>query len=115
MAYLIEYAIVLPNWPSGSADLNRIENLWSIVKRRVEEQRPDSLEQVIALVFQVWESLEQSFIDSPIDSMSSRLQVIVHANGTYTVLMNRGNKHRNPTKFGKIHVKKMFQFTKINI
>ena len=34
-----------------------------------------------ALVFQVWESLEQSLIDSVIDPMPSRLQAIVEANG----------------------------------
>jgi hypothetical protein len=73
----------------------------------VEKQCSDSLEQVIALVFQVWESLEQSLIDSVIDSMSSRLQAIVEANGgTYTVLTNRGNQHLNPTKFGKTDAKK---------
>jgi hypothetical protein len=80
MEYLSEHATVLPNWPSGSPDLNSTENLWSIIKRRVEKKRLDSLEQVIALVFQVWESLEQSLIDSLIESMPSRLQAIVDAN-----------------------------------
>jgi hypothetical protein len=81
MAYFCEYTTVLPNWPSGSPDLNPIENLWSIVKRRVKEQRPDFLGQVIALVFQVWESLEQSLIDSLFDSMPSSLRAIVSPMG----------------------------------
>jgi hypothetical protein len=49
----------------------------------IGDYRSDSLEQVTALVFQVWKSLEQSLIDSLIDSMPSRLQAIVDANGGY--------------------------------
>jgi hypothetical protein len=107
--------MALPNWPSGSPDVNPIENLWSIVKRRAEEQRPDPLEQVIALVFRVWESLEQSLIDSDRFDAISSAGNCGRQWGTYTVLMNRGNMHLNPTKFGKIDTKKRCSnFPKIN-
>jgi hypothetical protein len=51
------------------------------MKRRVEAFRPESIEQLISVVFEVWEALEQSLIDSLLDSMPSRLQAVVDANG----------------------------------
>jgi hypothetical protein len=80
MASLSQYTTVRPDWPSGSPDLNSIENLWGIIKLRVGGQRPDSLEQMTDLVFQICESLDQSLADSLIDLMSSRLQGVVDAN-----------------------------------
>jgi hypothetical protein len=80
-SYLREYAHVLAAWPSGSPDLNPTENLWGIIKRAVEVFRPESIEQLISIVFEIWEVLEQPLIDSLLNSMPSRLQAVVDANG----------------------------------
>ena len=55
ISYLKDYCNVLEGWPSNSPDINPIENLWSILKRRVEELNPKTEEQLIECVFDVWE------------------------------------------------------------
>jgi transposase len=37
MAFLREKRIAVVNWPGNSHDLNPIENLWSIIKKRLKD------------------------------------------------------------------------------
>jgi hypothetical protein len=44
---------ILGAWPGNSPYLNPIENLWSILKRRVDKQ-PTNLDKLQALIMQEW-------------------------------------------------------------
>ena len=81
MGYIRSYIDLVDNWPANSPDLNVIENLWSIIKRKVEELQPKSTNELIDAIFTVWESIPMDMIRNLIDSMEDRLKKVVHLNG----------------------------------
>ena len=81
MEYLQLYCNVLPNWPANSPDMNPIENLWAIMKDHVEELEPANISDLKQILIQVWDGIEDQTIKNLIDSMPSRLQAVLNANG----------------------------------
>jgi hypothetical protein len=81
MEYLRMYANVLEDWPSGSPDMNPIENLWAILKERVAALAPKTLDDLEAAIRIAWEEMTSDMIAHLIDSMPSRLQATVRAQG----------------------------------
>jgi hypothetical protein len=79
-----EAGTVLPNWPSGSPYLDLTENIWGIIKPRVDEQGPNSLEQATTLVFrQSWREMK-----------------------TCPILTDQENKPLHPPQFWKVDTHK---------
>ena len=58
------------DWPSNSPDINPIENLWSIIKRRVEKRRPTDLKELDKFLHEEWNKIDMVVL---IKSMKSRL------------------------------------------
>lgn len=79
--YLKNYCNILEGWPSNSPDMNPIENLWSILKRRIEELDPKTEEQLVEHVFEAWENIDILLIHNLIDSVPSRLQAVIKSEG----------------------------------
>jgi transposase len=71
---------VLPWWPAASADLNPIENVWGLLKERVRRREPNrwNLEQI---TIEEWYNLEWEIINSVIDSMPTRIRLVIRARG----------------------------------
>ncbi|KAI4886606.1 hypothetical protein NFI96_000804 [Prochilodus magdalenae] len=44
-------------WPANSPDLNVIENLWAIVKRKIRDRKPTTLDQLKQNIATAWEAL----------------------------------------------------------
>ena len=42
------------DWPGNSPDLNPIENLWAIIKRRLLEQDCSTMSQLIEAIISIW-------------------------------------------------------------
>jgi transposase len=70
---------VLP-WPSQSPDLNLIENLWSIVKRKLKSQYRD-LSAMKSDIRRIWEAIDFPVIKSMYDSIPYRLQYVIRTKG----------------------------------
>ena len=71
-------------WPPNSPDLNPIENLWSIVKRRLEKMKSTTLEELWKNVQTVWKNLEISLLENLVKSMSNRIKLVLKHKGNMT-------------------------------
>ena len=64
---------ILGPWPGISPDLNPIENLWAILKKRVDKQDPTNSDQLQALIMQEWAAISQDVAQKLIDSMPGQI------------------------------------------
>ena len=76
-------------WPSYSPDLNSIENVLKHnvekhVKKMIAQKKPISQETFIDIIREEWEGLEKNVIVNSINSMRSRVQACVDADGAHT-------------------------------
>lgn len=53
---------MLGPWPGNSPDLNPIQNLWSILKRRLNKQNPTNSHNLQALIMQEWAAISQDVV-----------------------------------------------------
>lgn len=64
------------DWPSYSPDLNPIENLWALLKRRVEKRLPKSLEKLKSMLQEEWKAIDVETLQKLVYSMPSRCQLV---------------------------------------
>ncbi|KAI4895463.1 hypothetical protein NFI96_023966 [Prochilodus magdalenae] len=55
-------------WPANSPDLNVIENLWAIVKRKIRDRKPTTLDQLKQNIATAWEA-EPGYLHNPLYSV----------------------------------------------
>ena len=75
----------LMQWPLASPDLNPIENLWAIVKKRISDGGMQYNSKS-----EVWDAIQQSCkgvsaikIEAPTNSMNKRLILVIQQKGGY--------------------------------
>jgi hypothetical protein len=86
-AALMEMGIDVLKWPPSSPDLNCIENVWGILKKRVIQRLGEAhnRQSLIDLCMDIWEN-DSSLIDicrNVVLSMPNRLQKLKTAKGGY--------------------------------
>ena len=70
------------DWPPQSPDLNPIENVWSLLKKRVWSHNFNSTTELKARIISVWnQGLEKELLEKLAYSMSDRLRAVVKARG----------------------------------
>ncbi len=55
-----DHGVTVLNWPANSPDLNPIENLLGIVKRKMRDTRPNNADDLKAAIKATWASLHLS-------------------------------------------------------
>ena len=73
MAYLAEVGLEVVTWPPYSPDLNPIENLWGIVKQKLDIDCFTKKPEVLKAINATWEALEWSYIENLLASFPGRL------------------------------------------
>ncbi len=63
-----DHGVTVLDWPANSPDLNPIENLWGIVKRKMRDTRPNNADDLKAVI----------------TSMPRRIEAVIKAKGAPT-------------------------------
>jgi transposase len=77
------------DWPSYSPDLNPIENLWAIIKKRVEKRvnkiirkkKKITIECWYGIIREEWEDISEELCLNLINGMPGRLDEVIQTNG----------------------------------
>lgn len=82
--YLTIKKVKTMSWPSQSPDMNPIENIWSILKRKVELRTPKNMANLKEIIVQEWNSIPQEICKKIVDSMHKRAYDLWFVKGKHT-------------------------------
>ena len=75
------HGVDLIDFPPYSPDLNPIENLWSILKGRIESRLARTIDEVERVLKEEWEALDEELLKSLAASMPTRCAAVVANHG----------------------------------
>ncbi len=79
-----DHGVTRLDWPANSPDLNPIENLWGIVKRKMRDTRPNNADELKATVKETWASVPPQQCHKLITSTPRRIEAVIKAKGAPT-------------------------------
>ncbi len=83
-SWFSDHGVTVLDWPANSPDLNPIENLWGIVKRKMRDTRPNNADELKATVKETWASIPPQQCHKLITSMPHRIEAVIKAKGAPT-------------------------------
>ena len=84
IALLGRLRVKVMDWPSMSPDLNPIEHLWGILKRKVEVCKVSNICQLCEVVMEELKSIPVATCEGLVNSMLSRVKAVLDNDGGHT-------------------------------
>ncbi len=88
-----DHGFTVLDWQANSPDLNPIENLWGIVKRKMRDTRPNNADDLKAAIKATWASIPPEQYHRLINFMPRHIDAVIHAKGGPTKYWVHRNKH----------------------
>ncbi len=74
-----DHGVTVLDWPANSPDLNTIDNLWGIVKRKMRDTRPNNADDMKAAIKGTFVFIIPEQCHRLIASMPRRIDAVIHA------------------------------------
>ncbi len=83
-AWLRSRRVCVLNWPACSPDISPIENIWHIIKWKIHQRRPQTLQQLETYIRQEWDQIPTPKLQKLITSKPRHLQTVLKRRGDAT-------------------------------